>query len=472
MAPYSIRSFLAGQTSAAPSASKEFSELSKKQISAVFGPTVPADVGNEILARLQHQRTTGTLDSGFNAPGVDEQLLLNALAWLRATYPMDEDAAIIARLDEEEREEERALLAKAEKIGLYKPQQSAEKDGIYGKSQLEAIRHENEMKYEEELQAKQTQKSQADEIRNLSGDSEIIQDSQRRAVVARRTQSAEWVKKYKERAVLSQDTKPPEMSKIRRLLPAGIVTLVVVGACYFLAQNYVPPPRVARLFPDIPPAAATYVGLFVMNAVVLVMWRIPPFWRFMNQYFLIIPGAPRATSILGNVISHQSIMHFSGNMLVLWFIGTQLHDEIGRGKFLGVYFASGVIGSYFSFAGFVLRNNLTTASLGASGALAGVIGCYLYLHSGEKMNILFLPPDLVPAIPANFILSLLITIEILAILRGSRKVDNRAHLGGYLAGIAGANLIRKQREQQRQAEIEIERTWASSKGSGKGGYDS
>ena len=313
----------AGQTSAAPSASKEFSELSKKQISAVFGPTVPADVGNEILARLQHQRTTGTLDSGFNAPGVDEQLLLNALAWLRATYPMDEDAAIIARLDEEEREEERALLAKAEKIGLYKPQQSAEKDGIYGKSQLEAIRHENEMKYEEELQAKQTQKSQADEIRNLSGDSEIIQDSQRRAVVARRTQSAEWVKKYKERAVLSQDTKPPEMSKIRRLLPAGIVTLVVVGACYFLAQNYVPPPRVARLFPDIPPAAATYVGLFVMNAVVLVMWRIPPFWRFMNQYFLIIPGAPRATSILGNVISHQSIMHFSGNMLVLWFIGTQ-----------------------------------------------------------------------------------------------------------------------------------------------------
>lgn len=297
------------------SSPEEFQHVDEGKIAELFGPNVSKELGNEILYTLQGQRATGTLDYGLSATGVDDDKIADALRWLRVNYPVDEDAAIMKRIEEEEREEEQQLIANAERIGLYKPQQDVASTGIYGKSELEEIRKRNEEKSIKSLQA--------DEVRHAAPDSAGLQSPQARVALARRTESAEWVKRYKEKALLSQSEKPPEMSKTARLLPAAIFGAVVITLSVLFAQNYKPPPRNARLMPDTPPAAATIQGLIAINIAIFLVWRMPPMWRFLNRYFLVVPGSLRVFSLLGNVFSHQSPLHLAVNMAGMWFMGTQ-----------------------------------------------------------------------------------------------------------------------------------------------------
>ncbi|MCJ1318729.1 hypothetical protein MMC15_004059 [Xylographa vitiligo] len=356
---------------------------------------------------------------------------------------MDEDAAIMRRIEEEERESDAELLANAERIGIYKPQENSE-TSKHGRSGLDAIREHYE---------KQPIKSQADEIRNASPDSAMIQHPSGRAVLARRSESAEWVKRYKEKAKLD-DMDFSEVAwptKVKRLLPSTIFVLAVIWFCVLLAQNYVPPPKQARLWPDMPPAAATITTIILINATAVVLWRVPPMWRFMNKFFLIIPARPRIWSLLGNTFSHQSPAHFFGNMLVLWFIGTRLHDDIGRGNFLAIYLVGGVFASYVSLCRFVLTSNLITTSLGASGALTAVLAAWCTIHSGEQFRIRFLPPELGPIISLNLLLIVLVAAEIMGIIRGYRRIDHWAHLGGYVSGFAGAQALKYRARKKREA---------------------
>ncbi|MCJ1396670.1 hypothetical protein MMC18_009562 [Xylographa bjoerkii] len=422
-----------------PQLQERIPRLSKSRISKILGPGVTLEVGNRLLQTLQDLRSSGRLDEEVTAPGVDEVTVAKGLAWLRNQYPFDEDAAIMRRIEEEERESDAELLANAERIGIYKPQENVE-TSKYEKSGLDSIREHYE---------KQPIKSQADEIRNASSDSAMIQHPNGRAVLARRSESAEWVKRYKEKAKL-EDLDFSEISwttKVMRLLPSTVFLLAVIWFCVLLAQNYEPPPKQARLWPDMPPAAATIIAIIMINATAVVFWRAPPMWRMMNKYFLIIPARPRIWSLLGNTFSHQSPAHFFGNMLVLWFIGTRLHDDIGRGNFLAIYLTGGVFASYVSLCRFVLTSNLITTSLGASGALTAVLAAWCTIHSGIR----FLPPELGPIISLNLLLIVLVGAEIMGIIRGYRRIDHWAHLGGYASGFAGAQALKYRARKKREA---------------------
>ena len=298
-------------------------EFSQDEITKIFGPTVSRELGNSLLHNLHLQRVIGTLDQELPGPRVDDHLIANGLAWLRTNYPVDEDAATIKRIEEEESRADEGLVARAEKIGLYQPQQDAEKTGIYGKSGLDFIRKHHE---------KQPVKSQAEEICNAAGDTAVLQTPTGRAVLARRSESAEWIKQYKEKALISKASEPAKMSPLRRLFPSALFCVFVVGASILFAQNYVPPPRRARLWPDTPPAAATVMTIIAMNVAVLMMWRLaPPMWGFLNRYFLMIAGWPRPVSLLGNCFSHQHVPHLAGNMVTFWFIGTQgKYYQVGK----------------------------------------------------------------------------------------------------------------------------------------------
>ena len=93
-------------------------ELSHQEITDLFGPTVDKDLGNQIIGALQQQRISGTLDKGIPDERVNDHIIANALAWLRQRYPVDEDAAILKRIEEEERQYEQKLVADAERLGL------------------------------------------------------------------------------------------------------------------------------------------------------------------------------------------------------------------------------------------------------------------------------------------------------------------------------------------------------------------
>lgn len=67
-------------------------------------------------------------------------------------------------------------------------------------------------------------------------------------------------------------------------------------------------------------------------------------------------------------------------MFMLWFVGGYLVEQVGRGNFLGIYLASGVVGSVVSLTNVVMRGVLYSSSLGASGAIAGIAAAYCTIN--------------------------------------------------------------------------------------------
>lgn len=129
----------------------------------------------------------------------------------------------------------------------------------------------------------------------------------------------------------------------------------------------------------LPASVATCLLLVGLNLGVFVAWRIPPLWRVLNKYGTVAPGYPYAVSVLGNIFSHQEFSHFAVNMAMLLSLGVQLHELVGRGNFLALYIGCGVFGTWFSLTTHVLRGVLFTSSLGASGAIYGMLGAYAFL---------------------------------------------------------------------------------------------
>lgn len=223
-----------------------------------------------------------------------------------------------------------------------------------------------------------------------------------------------------------------------------------------LAQAYTPGPAASRLWPNTPPAAATVLTLVLANLAVFVAWRVPRAWRFLNRYFVCIPGWPYAVSIVGNTFSHQTFWHLAANMAVLWLVGTRLHDQIGRGAFLGLYLSAGAVGTLASLLGFVASCNLVGASLGASGAIFGILGAYCYLNLDKYFTVAFLPRDLaVPPVSSLTLLVTLVLLEVAGVLGRWKAVDHNAHLAGLLTGIGGAWAL-KRRARERRGLVKME----------------
>lgn len=138
--------------------------FSLREIKDVFGRTkISTELGNRVLTVIQSRRLSGTLDVDLPTDithAVPQPQIDKALEWLRGNYPIDEDGAILRRLEREEREEEEKLLRRAEKLGLYEPQSGSyeaelgEKNDVYGKSVLKEAREQNEKRLLEEQERK------------------------------------------------------------------------------------------------------------------------------------------------------------------------------------------------------------------------------------------------------------------------------------------------------------------------------
>lgn len=141
--------------------------FSAAEITSIFGPRakITPQMGNRVLSILQGRRVAGTLDLDLPVDitrSVRAPVLDLGLQWLRREYPLDEDAAILARIEREEQEEQEKLIRRAEDLGLYKPQSGTygaelgDKNDPYGKSVLKEAREKNEAR----LLAEQERKRQ------------------------------------------------------------------------------------------------------------------------------------------------------------------------------------------------------------------------------------------------------------------------------------------------------------------------
>ena len=270
--------------------------ISRAEINVIFGERVDQKEGNDILVTLQKHRCAGTLDHDFFFP---KARIAKGLKYLRAKYPVDEDAAIIARVDKEAYKDFRL------------PQTDVEQSP-YAESQFAKLRERNENRAKEEDEVREAkEKMEARERPKTSPNKTLVQ---------RRPDTPEWIKKYRNKPTLAE---VPEMSNWARLLPSAGVVVTVIALSVLFAQNYIPPSRKARLWPDLPPAAATLITIIGVNVAVFLMWRVPPFWAFLNRSFLVVPAYPYAASMIAASFSHQSFTHLFSNMVGTWIVGTR-----------------------------------------------------------------------------------------------------------------------------------------------------
>ena len=133
---------------------------------------------------------------------------------------------------------------------------------------------------------------------------------------------------------------------------------------------------------------------------------------------------------------HGGWMHLIGNMLFLHIFGDNLEDEMGHGRFLGFYLLSGLAAAGLQFAADPLSQ---IPMVGASGAIAGVMGGYLLLFPKARVDVLFIIVILIRVvpIPAFLMLGLWFGMQLLggfATPGDAGGVAYWAHAGGFVAG--------------------------------------
>lgn len=140
--------------------------------------------------------------------------------------------------------------------------------------------------------------------------------------------------------------------------------------------------------------------------------------------------------VFTSMFLHGSMMHLVGNMLFLFAFGENVENALGGFRFALYYLFWGVVAS----AAHVFVNpSSAIPTLGASGAIGGVLGCYLLLFPGNRVRVMIPPLIFVTfAIPAWILLGLWFAWQVLLPQAG---VANWAHAGGFLAGMVTVLVI-------------------------------
>lgn len=149
-------------------------------------------------------------------------------------------------------------------------------------------------------------------------------------------------------------------------------------------------------------------------------------------------------TLFTSMFMHGGIAHIGGNMLFLWIFGDNIEDRLGHVRYAVFYLVCGLLASLahvFATAAFATdQNALLVPSLGASGAISGVLGGYILLHPSRRVTvILFRFLTDVPAWVAIGIWFAFQLVSGLGMLGGGSQqggVAYAAHIGGFIAGLA------------------------------------
>jgi membrane associated rhomboid family serine protease len=144
-------------------------------------------------------------------------------------------------------------------------------------------------------------------------------------------------------------------------------------------------------------------------------------------------------TLLTSMFMHGSIAHLLGNMLYLWIFGDNVEDDLGPVRYLIFYLVCGILASLAHVAStFAFGGNPYIPSLGASGAISGVLGGYILFHPRRRVRVIM--GRMLTEVPAYVAIGLWFVfqlIESLGMLGGTQTggVAYAAHIGGFVAGL-------------------------------------
>lgn len=142
---------------------------------------------------------------------------------------------------------------------------------------------------------------------------------------------------------------------------------------------------------------------------------------------------PVQLSIFTSMFIHGDILHLLGNMLYLWIFGNNIEDSMGHFRFVIFYL---LCGAAASFTHIILNINSDIPMIGASGAIAGILGAYLMLYPRARVLVLIWLLIFIRTIwiPSVIVLGLWFILQIYSAGLGGSGVAWFAHIGGFAAG--------------------------------------
>jgi len=164
-------------------------------------------------------------------------------------------------------------------------------------------------------------------------------------------------------------------------------------------------------------------------------------WAFVPRRFLANPAGDFPT-LFTSMFMHAGWLHLGGNMLYLWIFGDNVEDSFGHVKFVIFYVLCGLAAT---FAQLMFSVGSNVPNLGASGAIAGVLGAYILLFPRGQVRVL--QGSQVIPVPALIVIGLWIVLQFFSGIgsiasAGQGGVAYMAHIGGFVAGFVLTFLFR------------------------------
>ena len=210
---------------------------------------------------------------------------------------------------------------------------------------------------------------------------------------------------------------------------------------------------------QIPTRSVPFVNYMLIAANILVfilMWLAGSNQEALVWQFALVPSQVTVGLDAGDVVRvftsmfmHGGLAHIAGNMLYLWIFGDNVEDALGHGKYLLFYLFGGVVASLAH----ILTNPASQVpTVGASGAIAAVLGAYLVLYPHSRVQTI-IPLGFfmrITLLPASIVLGLWFVLQLFSgfLSLGGPDVGGVAfwaHIGGFVVGVALALLLARNR---------------------------
>lgn len=186
------------------------------------------------------------------------------------------------------------------------------------------------------------------------------------------------------------------------------------------------------------------IGLIAINVLVFLFQATlsEEVARRFFYTFAVVPAHFSLVDVFTSLFVHAGITHLAGNLLFLWIFGDNVEDRLGHGRFALFYVICGYVAAIAQTA---LRPDSLIPMVGASGAIAGVMGAYLVLYPHSRVLMLFPFPPILFELPAVFFLGFWFLMQFLSgigtlpIFQGgtiSGGVAFWAHVAGFVCGLA------------------------------------
>ena len=191
-------------------------------------------------------------------------------------------------------------------------------------------------------------------------------------------------------------------------------------------------------------------AIIAVNALVFVL-ELTGGDAFVQKWSVIpanIVAGQHWITILTAMFMHGGWMHIIGNMVFLWAFGPEIEDAMGPPWYLAFYLLSGLAASMAQIA---LMPSSTIPNLGASGAIAGVMGAFLITYPRDQIRVLlfwgwFVRITFIPAallIGVWFLIQLFSQVGAVAAVKSGGGVAYAAHVGGFIFGAVTARIFER-----------------------------